>query len=287
MQSDEKEEKLKQKFNEIVGFLQKRDYVVKYEEIKIGLKIGEGSYSKVFEGEWGGYHVAVKKLKNKNITEKFFMREVSTLASSHHMNVVIFMGACISPPCIVTEYMAGGTLYDVLHVRNVKLDIPLVIKMAKDIASGMAHLHSINILHRDLTSRNILLDEFQNVKISDFGLSRELQSTMTLAGICNPRWRPPEITKGVVNYNGKVDVYCFALILYEMVTNKLPFDNLDSVTAAAKAAYEGLRPPLSTSECPLPLIVLMTEAWADKPEHRPSFLEIITKLDLIAESLQK
>jgi serine/threonine protein kinase len=48
------------------------------------------------------------------------------------------------------------------------------------------------------------LDEYQNLKISDFGLSREVEVEMTLAGICNPRWRPPEITKGVTTYDGKV-----------------------------------------------------------------------------------
>jgi len=67
------------------------------------------------------------------------------------------MGSCVRPPCIVTEFMPGGSLYDALHHKGVTLDHEMVLKMAMDIAEGMVHLHSLNILHRDLTSKNILV----------------------------------------------------------------------------------------------------------------------------------
>jgi len=149
---------------------------------------------------------------------------------------------------------------------------------------GMKHLHSLNILHRDLTSKNILLDEYQNLKISDFGLSREVEVEMTLAGICNPRWRPPEITKGVTTYDGKIDVYCFGLVIFEMVTGKIPFEKLDSVTAAAKAAYEGQRPFIPI-ECPIPVKDLICRCWAQEPEARPSFTDILDQLEVIKKQL--
>jgi serine/threonine protein kinase len=94
--------------------------MLQFTELQLGEKIGEGSFAKVWEGKWGDYRVAIKKLKNPNITEKFFLREVANLQyvhsfcfrhfshiivkrKSHHPNVVLFMGACIQPPCIVTE----------------------------------------------------------------------------------------------------------------------------------------------------------------------------------------
>lgn len=120
--------------------------------------------------------------------------------------VVLFMGCCVSPPCIITEFMSGGTLFDCLHVQNIKLSLRMILKTAYDIAQGMEFLHRLNLVHRDLTSKNLLLDELHNVKISDFGLSREFDPEMSLAGICNPRWRPPEITKGE-KYSQSVDVY--------------------------------------------------------------------------------
>jgi len=263
--------------------LKSRTFLIDYNELQLGEKIGSGSFAKVMEANWNGYRVAVKKLKNPNITETFFLREVSMIQKSHHPNVILFMGCCISPPCIITEYMAGGSLFDALHINKVKFDIPLLLKMAKDVAEGMHHLHSLTILHRDLTSKNLLLDEYQNLKIGDFGLSREFDTEMSLAGICNPRWRAPEITKGETRYDGKIDVYCFGLVLYEMLTSKLPFDELDGVTAAAKAAYESLRPTIP-DDCPGGLRDLMTTCWADKPSQRPSFAEILKKLEGISKS---
>ncbi len=75
------------------------------------------------------------------------------------------------------------------------------------------------------------VERIENKKISDFGLSREKKQegsmTMTLGGICNPRWRPPEITKNLAHYSEKVDVYSFALIVWEMLTGEIPYANLD------------------------------------------------------------
>jgi len=107
---------------------------------------------------------------------------------------------------------------------------------------------------------------------------------MTLAGICNPRWRPPEITKGVTTYDGKVDVYCFGLVFFEMVTGKIPFEKLESVTAAAKAAYECHRPFIPI-ECPICVKDLICKCWAQEPEDRPSFAEILDFLELIGKQL--
>ncbi|EFA74867.1 protein tyrosine kinase [Heterostelium album PN500] len=279
-QEIERERKRREKYDEILEFLQKRDYIVEFNDLQFGEKIGEGSFAKVWLGEWNGYKVAIKKLKNPNITEKFFLREVSNLIKSHHPNVVMFMGIVTNPPCIITEYMSGGSLYDVLHSKHCNLDKTMMFKMMRDLAIGMSHLHSLSppMLHRDLTSKNILLDEFQNIKISDFGLSKQIEEEMTLAGICNPRWRPPEITKGMKNYCEKVDVYSFGLVIYEIYTGKVPFENLEGVTAAAKSAYENLRPSLP-DDCPLWLRKLITRCWAGEPSERPSFLEIVNILN--------
>jgi len=267
-----------------VAFLKKREIMLQFTELKLRERVGEGSFAKVWDGEYAGYRVAVKKLKNVTITTNFFLREVANLQKTHHPNVVLFMGACVNPPCIVTEFMAGGTLYDVLHVNHVKLDIWIFLKFALDIAQGMTHLHSLNILHRDLTSKNILLDEFQNVKISDFGLSREVEVEMTLAGICNPRWRPPEITRGITTYDGKVDVYSYGLVLFEMISGKIPFEKLDSVTAAARAAYEDLRPAIDEAWPPL-VRSLICRCWAANPDERPTFSDILDEIRKIKKQL--
>lgn len=151
-------------------FLISRDALIDYAQIKLGEKIGRGTFAKVWEGTWRGSRVAVKKLCNPNVTEKSFVREVSNLQRGRHPRVVRFLGASLEPPCIITEFMAGGSLFDALHKKGIRFELKVLLQMAKEMAEGMAHLHSLNILHRDLTSKNILLDgdgdEFHHVKIS-------------------------------------------------------------------------------------------------------------------------
>jgi len=244
----------------------------------------------VWEGNWNGVIVAIKKLKSMvddALFQERFLREVENLRKGNHQNVVMFFGVCLKPPCIVTEFMQGGNLYDLLHKSGARLSTALVTKMATDLAVGLLHLHSLSILHRDLTSLNILLDEMGNVKISDFGLSREKQQegsmTMTLGGICNPRWRPPEITKNLGHYSEKVDVYSFALVVWEMLTGEIPFANLDGPQAAAQVAYTNLRPAIPAS-CPAPLRGLIQRCWVDDAKSRPDFKDIVEELRAIQYS---
>jgi tRNA A-37 threonylcarbamoyl transferase component Bud32 len=284
----ENEKTKKKRFNELNKILAERNVIIAVTDLQFVRKVGEGAFSEVWEGWWNGVHVAIKKLKimvDDSLFEERFLREVETLRKGNHQNVVMFFGVVLKPPCIVTEFMAGGNLYDLLHRLHVKLTFPIVLKMATDLAVGLLHLHSLSILHRDLTSLNILLDEMGNVKISDFGLSREKSQegsmTMTLGGICNPRWRPPEITKNLGHYSEKVDVFCFALVVWEMLTGEIPFADLDGPQAAAQVAYAGLRPAIP-SVCHPAFRDLIQQCWVDDPKTRPDFKYIVEKLREIA-----
>jgi serine/threonine protein kinase len=266
---------------------ERKNIIIDLQDLTFVRKVGEGAFSEVWEGYWNGVHVAIKKLKSMVDDELFqarFLREVESLRKGNHQNVVMFFGVCLRPACIITEFMAGGNLYDLLHKTGMKMSTALVVKLALDLAVGLLHLHSLTILHRDLTSLNILLDEMGNIKISDFGLSREKTQegsmTMTLGGICNPRWRPPEITKNIGHYSEKVDVYSFALVVWEILTGELPFSNLDGPQAAAQVAYTGLRPVIPPT-CPAPLRNLLQRCWADDAKLRPDFKEIVESLRAI------
>ncbi|EGC28848.1 hypothetical protein DICPUDRAFT_100013 [Dictyostelium purpureum] len=286
-QEIEKEKQKKLKFDEITEFLRGKKEI-KFEEIAICEKIGQGSFANVYSGIWNGFRCAIKILKNENLSHsEKFIKEVASLIQAHHPNVVSFFGACVEPPCIFTEYMEGGNLYEILHVKKIKLDRLMMFKIVQDLALGMEHLHSLPspMLHRDLTSKNILLDEFKNIKIADFGLATYLNDEMTLAGVCNPRWRAPEITKGL-NYNEKIDVYSFGLVVYEIYTGKIPFEGIDGSAAAAKSAYENYRPEIPI-DIPISIRLLITKCWAALPDDRPSFTEILHELTLIKPKIIK
>ena len=141
--------------------------------------IGTGAFSEVYRGIWCGTSVAVKMFscarhKEDELLLEFEM-EVSTIRHLRAPNILLYLGSVFDPPnvCIVTEYMQRGNLHDILHSRAVALDWPLLLRMAEDTARGMTYLHSCKppIVHRDLKSCNLLVDEHWKVKIGDFGLS--------------------------------------------------------------------------------------------------------------------
>jgi len=145
-------------------------------DIKIGELIAVGSAGKVFKGIYNGEEVAVKILSEDmlNFSVEEFKREVSIMSTMKHENLIQFYGAVTKEEkmMIVSKYIKGGNLHDL--VSNLSIDLPLTtrIKIINEIAKGMAFLHAREIIHRDLKSLNVLLDDGYSVRIIDFGTSR-------------------------------------------------------------------------------------------------------------------
>jgi len=111
-----------------------------------------------------------------------------------HPHTLTFMGLCTNHPdiCIITEYMPRGSVYQILHNKTIELSWDLIRRMALDTCKGMNYLHCSNpiIIHRDLKSHNLLVDESWKVKVSDFGLSRKIEDEVatTLTACGTPCW---------------------------------------------------------------------------------------------------
>ena len=119
-----------------------------------------------------------------SLPEVRFREEAALLAELRHPNVVLFIGACVRSPnvCIVTEWIRKGSLRDVLADGSAKLPWSTRLGVVKGIALGLAYRHSQEpapILHRDLKSSNVLIDESWNAKICDFGLARMKEENAT------------------------------------------------------------------------------------------------------------
>lgn len=256
-------------------------------QLKLGKRIGKGSFGEVFIGTYLGTDVAVKKLPANKITPEFmaeFAREASLMRSLRHPNVVQFLGATMDEPdiCIVTEYMSKGSLYHLLHDPNVAISWEMVRKIALDAAKGMAYLHlrTPAIIHRDLKSHNLLVDENWKVKVCDFGLSKiaiDLQSTMTACG--TPCWTAPEILRNA-RYTTKADVFSYGIVLWELVTREEPFAGMPAFQVIFAVGNKGTRLPLP-QVCPPELIKLIVSCWQEDPALRPPFQDIITYLERI------
>ncbi|KAH9611821.1 hypothetical protein KSS87_006764 [Heliosperma pusillum] len=212
--------------------------------------------------------------------------EGATEMKVRHKNVVQFIGACTKPPslCIVTEFMAGGSVYDYLHKRKGTFKLPSLIRVAIDVAKGMNYLHQNNIIHRDLKAANLLMDENEVVKVADFGVARvKAQTGVMTAETGTYRWMAPEVIEHKP-YDHKADVFSFAIVLWELLAGKLPYDYLTPLQAAVGVVQKGLRPTIPKN-CHPKLAELLEKCWQQDPTLRPNFAEIIPILQQIAKEV--
>lgn len=298
-------------------------WTLNFRDMKIDKQIGEGSFGRVYLAKWNETLVAVKiligmgdledessreaKLTLSNPVLDGLAKESTMMATLRHPNVVGFLGVCMNPPCIVTEYCARGSMTDVLRgaksspAKAVLLDWPRRLNMALDAAKGMLylHAHAPPIIHRDLKTPNLLVDRHWRVKVSDFNLSKLLEegSVMSSMAATNPRWLAPEILTGN-NATFASDVYSFAVVMWELLTWELPWGPTNPWQVVTVVTEGGRLEIPSRDALPGPdtatfegldqYIALMGRSWAHIPESRPTFQEIIAELrELLSAALAR
>ncbi|KAL0037083.1 hypothetical protein WJX77_012077 [Trebouxia sp. C0004] len=228
-------------------------------------------------------------------------REVSIMTAIRHPNVVMFMGLCLNPVCVVTEFCARGSLSDVIRKAATSasfaqlLDWPKRLSMALDAAKGMLQLHNHNpsILHRDLKSPNLLVDKHWRVKVTDFNLSSMLRSDADTYGVLssaanNPRWLAPEVVASQ-DYSKAADVYSFGVVLWELLTWQVPWVDHNPFQIMMLLTQQQARPDIPPLDSlpgpPLPgieeYVELMQACWHEQPDHRPGFESITGSLRLL------
>jgi len=183
--------------------------------------------------------------------------------------------------------MPRGSLFKTLHDETVELDHEMIRKMMFDAAKGMNYLHKSDpvIIHRDLKSHNLLVDENWKVKVCDFGLSKilETQSDVTTMTACGtPSWTAPEILRNEM-YTAKADVYSFGIVLWECMTREDPYYGMPPFQVVLAVGTKGMRPTIPI-DCPLKWKELITSCWSEDPNFRPSFDDIVVLLEDMASS---
>ena len=208
-------------------------------------------------------------------------------------------------PCIVTEYVRKGSLARLLHASDVSTTLASVLDVARGVAAALVYLHTRQppVVHRDLTSSNVLIDVDPETfgwvaKVADFGLSRTRDGTTARrsAGTATAHAASPELLAGT--YDTPTDVWSFGVLLFELATRRVPFAGRHPFEVIL-AIHGGLTP---AGDLPAAdhvpgesralghfvtagLRSLMLACWALAPEDRPTAAELVARLDAEREGV--
>jgi len=214
------------------------------------------------------------------------LNEIEFLGKLRHPNIVTLMAAYVQPqqaPILVSELMAKGSLYDVLHRDALTHKERLII--ASDVAKAMSFLHQSDVVHRDLKSKNVLINEDKRAKVSDFGFAKLKEESQSLVSSIGGTfaWMAPEALRGE-QINAKADVYSFGVILWELMTNQIPWGEFQSLQIPGAVGYGGKKLPVPEG-WPANLQQLLDKCLDGIPANRPPFDQIAADLENIMGSI--
>ncbi|KAM8851216.1 receptor-interacting serine/threonine-protein kinase 2 isoform 2-T2 [Spinachia spinachia] len=280
--------------------------VIPYQKLTDLYYLSRGGFGTVFKAQHSDWRttVAIKCLKlDCPVGERernFLLKEAEVLHKARFNYIIQIFGICNEPEffCIVTEFMSNGSLDLLLHEKDLYpgLAWPLRLRILYEIALGVNFLHNMNppLLHHDLKTQNILLDGEFHVKIADFGLSKWRQLSVSKGSGSKPTemggtviYMPPEKYEPSKNRRADVkhDMYSYAIIMWEVLSRQIPFEEVTNPMQIMFSVLRGIRPDTSLESLPLDipsretLICLMTCGWTTNPDERPSFLKCLIELE--------
>lgn len=249
---------------------------------KLQKLLSRGAYSDVWKAKCREETVALKIINSTNeVLRGIFYQEVEAMRSMDHPNVVGILGACVIPVyAIVMEFMPCGSLDQLLHhSHDISYKADHVFHWASQCASGMDYIHRRGYAHADLKPANLLLDDDCHVlKVADFGTVSYMSSDAEYRQGSAP-WMAPEIFAGSLPTR-KSDYYSFGIILWEMITRKVPYSECKSVEEISWSVHAGLRPS-RINDIPSKLMEMIESCWDAAPEKRPTMEEIQKVLTIL------
>src|SRR6476646_6059693 len=240
-------------------------------------KLGSGGMADVYlaEDQELGRRVALKLLDDRHASDEQFVerfrREAQNAAGLNHPNIVSIFdrGQAEGTYYIAMEFLDGRTLKE-LVVRNGPTPIPSAIDYARQILQALAFAHRHGIVHRDIKPHNIVVGRDGRLKVTDFGIARSGASQMTDAGsnVRTAQYLSPEQARGA-QVDPRSDLYSLGIVMYEMLTGKVPFTGDAPVEIAMKHLSSVAEPPSKARpEVPHALDAVVMRALAKDPDER-------------------
>ncbi|NXW88682.1 RIPK2 kinase, partial [Alopecoenas beccarii] len=274
--------------------------------------ISRGAYGTVSAARHADWRVpvALKCLQGPLLDSdrNHLLKEAEILHKARFSYILPILGICNEPEFlgIVTEYMTNGSLNQLLHGKDVYPDIPwcLRFRILYEIALGVNYLHNMNppLLHHDLKTQNILLDDEFHVKIADFGMSKwrvismsqsrsetSLPEGGTIIYMPPEDYNPSQKTRASVKH----DIYSYAIIMWEVMSRKQPFEEVINPLQIMYSVSQGQRLDLSEESLSMDIphraliIRLIGSGWAQNPDERPSFLKCLIDLEPVLRTFDE
>jgi serine/threonine protein kinase len=242
---------------------------------------------KTYRAKFKGRDVFYRRMeftRLSNYVMEELSKEIDDLPRHDCDYLVPILGVVIDLPSlgVVTPIMPNGSLYDALHVTKRPFSFQEKLKIMRDVARCMTQLHASGMCHGHLTSHNVMLSETWHGFVSDYGLAKVKKYAGVMLSYTNKSaWSSPEQLRErsitVMKVTTADDIYSFGVVLWEILTESIPFEGFSRKELGRKVALEHYKPQIPPS-VPESLSDLMKSCWNTDPVNRPDFA-------LVAQSL--
>ncbi|KAL8449716.1 hypothetical protein Emed_002971 [Eimeria media] len=210
--------------------------IIRSRDFQLTSCISQGSFGTVYRAKWKGNTVAVKQAHGKMTLEamRSVAREVNSYRMIEHPFIVKYYGVCLEHNfvALVTEYLNGGNIFDILYENKVNISAAIRLKMCRQLLEAVHFLHmEKRLVHRDLKTANLVVDAQYNIRLCDFGKTRSLEQHGKLRLEDNggsPRYMAPECFVEGNFVDQKVDIWGLACCLIEILGGPIPFEDIHS-----------------------------------------------------------
>jgi eukaryotic-like serine/threonine-protein kinase len=262
---------------------------------RIVRKLGTGGMATVYlaEDQELGRGVAIKILNERHANDEQFVerfrREAKNAAGLSHQNIVSVFdrGEAEGTYYIAMEHLKGRNLKELIAARG-PAPVHIAVDVARQVLAALGHAHENGIVHRDIKPHNVMIDDNRRVKVTDFGIARAGTSQMTEAGsiVGTAQYLSPEQARGA-QVDQRSDLYSVGVVIYELLTGKVPFTGESPVEIAMKHLSDTPPPPSELNpDVPEELDKIVMRALAKDPARRyQSAQEMDEDLERVARGL--